>query len=139
MVTPERLRRRQRIESALVVIVIVLTCVSTWYTLEKARGTQECLEDTVQDLTNSLQVRSTAANDISTLVSDRVELLETLLNDIANLVVNPAGTEAEQSAKFQELLVNYQTDTAELDVTKTELDDVRKENPYPDYPDGKCD
>jgi CHASE1-domain containing sensor protein len=123
--TPERLRRRQRIESVLVVIVIVLSCLSTTWLMNRQKSTQQCLEESVQDLTNALQVRSTSTNQ--------------LLGDVAGLVLEPNPDETTQANAFRDLLVQYQTDNAEFDRRENKLVNLRAQTPYPDYPDGKCD
>lgn len=128
MTTPERLRRRQLIESALVCIVIVLTCLTTWYTLEQNKKTQNCLEQTVHALTDAIQTRSGLTVQSQQSTND-------LLTGVTALALGPPATteqeRAEQQRAYQELFAHFQAD-------QQHIAEQRSHTPIPSYPSGKC-
>ena len=115
MTTPERLRRRQRIEGVLLVVIGLLMLLQSVLFNAQDQRQRECLEDNFTALSNALEVRSE-------LVSRETEAAKRV-----NLAELTASTDQEV--------------VEELELYKTEIEEIqriREENPVPPYPSGEC-
>jgi hypothetical protein len=131
--TPERLRRRQRIEGALLILVGLAMILQGYYFGIQDRDQRECLARNFQELSTALNVRS----DLVARETDATRRIwSTYTRAAGYLEDNPTGElPPKKRAKLQTELVaallNYQSEIK--DITRE-----RKENPVPPYPAGEC-
>lgn len=115
MTTPERLRRRQLIEGALLISIGFAMLWQTWYFNEQNDEQQQCLIDNFQALSEALDVRS-ALSERETAAAQRFNTAELRVSS------------------DEEYLVELQRYSDEIDAVRR----AREENPLPPYPAGEC-
>lgn len=115
MTTPERLRRRQRIEGSLLVVIGILMLLQSAYFTGQDRQQQECLQKNFVALSEALDVRSELTRR-ETAAAEKVNLAE---------------LEVSTNAEFVSRLRDYE---AEIE----KIQRLRRENPLPPYPAGRC-
>lgn len=132
MTTPEKQRRREFIFIGLVGLVMATFLgLSAWDSRNEAQAEraaqardvaqnaqfQRCISETVGDLVEALTARSNLSNrdaaSVTTLIADILE----------------AG---DSEAKGQKAVDRYMN-------TQKEIAEIRAENPYPPFPNGKCE
>lgn len=117
MTTPERLRRRQRIEGTLLVIMGALLAVSTYVNDRRDDNVQNCITEQVTGLTNSLNARAKLTDPRAKSVSDLIDRL-----------LKANGDQAEGLRAVED----YRKKQAQLAK-------LTKAHPIPPFPNGKCD
>lgn len=147
MTSPERLRRRQRIEGVFLICLGAFIAAQSIYFNQKDSDQQDCLETNFVNLSVALNVRADLAQD-ETAVRKRVDKAESeiwdtyaraagLLRDDPTAELPPAKQEQLQ-IDLVDALLNYQavSEQAEDAIVKIQLDRTR--NPVPPYPVGTC-
>lgn len=132
MTTPERLRRRQHIEAALIIVIGLLMVVQAIYFNSKDVGQQECVQENFIDLSHALDARSSLTSRETALNKD----LWLVQAQAAGLLKDPEGEltpkqQAEFQKKYVRLLLEYEKEI-------TEIEQQRRDNPLPPYPAGTC-
>lgn len=115
MTTPERLKRRQLIEGAMLIVIGLLMIVQSWYFNGQGREQRECLAENFAALSEALEVRS-ELTDRETAAARRFNTAELRVDS------------------DEEYLAELQRYSDEIDAVRRE----RKENPLPPYPVGEC-
>jgi len=116
MTTPERLRRRQRRESAGIALLAVLLVAAFIYFQGQADAQKRCLTNYITANSATSQIRS--------------ELVERESKATRNLLLN--GTAAQSREEFQAARQAY------VRAIK-QIDKARRENPVRPFPEGVCD
>lgn len=116
MTTPERLRRRQRIETFLVIATMVLTVGSYLYFNHQRDKVLDCFADQFHDLSVSLTTRSD-------LTSDELDTIGHVIDRISKSKTGP---------EVRSALDTYNRE-------RKEINSRRDGTPIPPYPTGKCD
>lgn len=75
MTTPERLKRRQLIEGAMLIVIGLLMIAQSWYFNAQGREQRECLQRNFTALSEALDVRS-ALTDRETAAAQRLNTAE---------------------------------------------------------------
>lgn len=115
MTTPERLRRRQRIEGSLLVLIGLLVLLqSLWFNTED-RQQRRCLEENFSDLSVALEARAKLTQQ-DTESTRRVIL---------------AASTAHSRGKLRAALDRYVRE-------QTAIQQERRAHPLPPYPPGTC-
>lgn len=119
MTTPERLRRRQRIEGTALLIVGILFAAATYVNEERDDQQEKCLTDQIVKLTDAIEARGqiNAANTQAT---------RTVILGVA-----------QASATRDRTLVANALSQYVADSERIEQD--RKDTKIPPFPNGKCD
>lgn len=135
MTTPERLRRRQRIETALVGLVMVVVGLSQYTAAqdrkEQARidtAQEQCVAKQVTEITEALNARSESSGRLNDATAD---VLDSFVGAAA-AKKEGTQTEEERSRPIIKALERY----AEV---RDEVKKSRKNNPFPAFPTGKCE
>jgi hypothetical protein len=133
MTTAERLRRRQLIESGLIIVIGVLMLLQTAYFQGRAAEQQDCLAENFQELSVALnargvlQERETAQNQaLWGIYAEAAGLVK----DDPTAELEPADQERLQRKLVAQLL--------EYDRVMENIERERKDNPFPPYPAGQC-
>lgn len=114
--TPERLRRRQRIESFLVTVTIVLTVITGIYFNRQNQKQNECMAMQFHELSVTLNARA----DLTRREADAV----------AKVLITAAN--AKTGDQVAESLREYNK-------TRTQIAKERADNPLPKFPTGRCE
>ena len=137
MTTPERLKRRQLIEGACLILVGVLMVVQGFYFHHVDRGQSACVQRNFTALSRALDARSGTAER----ESEQNRALWGVYAEAAGIIqesgkpADEALSKADQARLNKELvskLVEYQR------VMKG-LERERREHPLPPYPPGTCE
>ena len=115
MTTPERLRRRQLIESALLIVVGIAMLLQSAYFAGKDKSQQECLERNFIALSDALSARSDLAGRDSSST-------QRVISTVAQVETN------EQLREAFDVYMREQE----------RIEQIRRENPLPPYPPGTC-
>jgi hypothetical protein len=133
MTTPERLRRRQLIESAMLIVVGILMIIQSYYFHHEDREQRECLSDNFVALSEALDIRSELVSR-ETAATKRIWLTYA---EAAGVVKDDPTQELppKEKARLQRKLV-----AALLDYERVieDIERERRENPLPPYPVGVC-
>lgn len=116
MTTPERLRRRQRIETALVAVTMALAAASTVTSSHRNDEQDQCFADQFEKLSRSLTVRG----DLNAQDSEN-------LNTVVR-TISAARTQDDVRAAFAHYLEQRRA-----------IDHKREQTPIPPYPSGQCE
>lgn len=127
MTTPERLRRRQYIEGALLVVIGVLMLLQSAYFHSVDQDQSECLETNFAALSKALDTRSELQEQESS--ATRNVLLA--FAKAAREVDAPKKRQLENREKMIDALLEYDRITAHVQ-------DQRDKHPFPPYPAGTC-
>lgn len=134
MTTPERLRRRQRRETAAVLFVMLLTLGNIAYNNREEAKQRDCIVENFRDLSQALEIRADLAKR-ETTVSKNLWLIYAeaagLIKDDPTKPVPPKAAERLQ----RELVAGLITYKATIEQVEVE----RTANPVPPYPVGTCD
>lgn len=115
MTTPERFRRRQRIEEAVLLVLAALMVLQTAFFHNKSNEQQKCFERKIDLLTTTLTVRSTASERDSAAIN-RVIL------DVAN-----ADTQQQVAKALKQYRREHRV-----------IQEDRAAHPVPPFPPGAC-
>jgi MoxR-like ATPase len=121
--TPERLRRRQRIETALVLVTIVLATLSVFWTDRQNAQQDECVAEQITDLTDALNARSDSTGKLNDATGE-------VINSFVQAAQSP--DDPDNRAPILRALNDY----AEV---QADVREARRDNPFPPFPTGKCD
>lgn len=133
MTTPERLRRRQRAEGAILILLAIFTVLQAIYFNEQDQRQRQCIHTEVANLSESLNARAELVRKESE-ASQRNWLVYA---EAAGLIKDPAHPKldkADQERLNKELvaaLLNYKKVIAEVQKE-------REENPIPVVDDTDC-
>lgn len=134
MTTPENLRRRQRIEGVIVILLAIFTVFQAVLFNIEDRAQRDCFESKFSDLSYALDARAGLAERESRATRDVLLVYAEaagILKDDPTKELTPAQQEALQ-VKLVKTLLTY----------KSEIEDIqreRRDNPVPPYPVGICD
>lgn len=130
MTTPERLRRRQRIEGTFLLIIGVLWALSTlWFRYQDIEQ-RECLATNFGRFNDALTVRGELTEREAEATRMESQAERTLFADVFS-----STTAAESRAAYAAYLDRLE----EVDALRAEIRQARKETPIPDFPAGTCD
>ena len=116
MTTPERLRRRQRIEGTALILLGVFTILMSLYFRGEDARQRTCLTDQFHQLSETLTTRGE-------LVSRDSRSTTRVILDVAR---------ASDKKQVRESLDRYIAQQARLDLQ-------RRQNPLPPFPEGACE
>lgn len=116
MTTPERLRRRQRIEGTILLILGVFTILVSIYFRGQDAAQRECINSYISASSETSAIRS--------------KLVEQESRATRRLLLK--GTSAETRAEFQQARVQYVKSIKAID-------QMRAANPLRPFPEGICD
>ena len=116
MTTPERLRARQRRETILVVVAILLSCGTTVVSTQRDNDREKCVARAFQDLSQVLSTRGALAERDSQNV-----------NHVLTVAAN-----ATESEELRTALDDYKRERAAIN-------QAREDSPIPKFPTGKCE
>lgn len=134
MTTPERIRRRQRIEGGVIIALAIFTVLQAIAFSLEDRNQRGCMEEKFSELSTALEARSglaTRESEATRQVWDVYGEYAGIVSDDPNRELTPEDRDRLQR-QFVDALLNYQ---AEVEAIQRE----RKENPVPPYPVGSCD
>lgn len=140
MTTPERLRRRQYIEGALLVVIGILMLVQSAYfhkvdqdQREVDVEQQQCLADNFQDLSVALDARS----KLTSRETSQNKALWLIYAEAAGLLKDdPTGKLSKKDQNQLQIDLVHQLLEYRREITDIEKD--RKAHPLPPYPVGQC-
>jgi hypothetical protein len=146
--TPERLRRRQRIEGTVVALLGLFT-IYLGYTNERTDAAQtECISRNFADFNATLSLRSDLAEKESNIarresyVTKKVLLIFAkaagVLRDDPTKELPPKQGAALQVALVERLL-DYEEVIEQLREERQQIRSEREKNPIPPFPEGRCD
>lgn len=117
MTTPERLRRRQRIEGVVLILLGVLMVLQSWHVQSNANDQRECLQGNFTALSEALDARGGLAAREGAATEAVIRAVSAADGDEAALDEAFDAYEREQTA----------------------IDKVRADNPLPPFPPGTCE
>lgn len=134
MTTPERLRRRQRIEGAVLVLLAIFTVLQSIYFNIEDRDQRECFE---RKFTASSMVSGLRAD----LASRETAATQNVLSVYADAVGARGGDVGKPlpPARLRELQVRMFEALMEFEQETDQIQRERRDNPIPPYPVGTCD
>lgn len=143
MTTPEKFRRRQRIEGVLLVVLGLFTVGYVLYDSHEAHRRDDCVAEAFHDFSTSLSVRS----DL-TVKTDRLQLRAEKLQDQA-IFINKRVVEDVSAAQDQDdvaaAFVRFNRADDHVDALSDQLDKriarvttKRVKTSIPPFPSGKC-
>lgn len=130
MTTPERLRRRQRIEGTFLVVIGVLMLLQFQYFQHQDAKQRACLVDIVAEQNDAMSRRGDIASQDATVNAEESTATRTLIVDVF-----AAKSREEAQAAF----AAAQEKWVAVDKRRQQVAAARRSNPIPDFPDGKCD
>lgn len=130
MTTPERLRRRQRIEGTLLVILGVIMLIQFNYFQGQDEKQRECLFQVVQSQNQVLSLRGELARQDSEINADESAATRGLI-----VAVFAAKGKDDALAAFADAQQQWNA----IDERRQDVRKARRENPIPDLPEGTCD
>lgn len=144
MTTPERLRRRQRIEGTFLVIIGILLVVSTLWFRHQDEQQRACFTTKFSELTSNLSARGALASREAraALQESRATRLESRANsDFYRQAFAATSTEDvfEAYAQYRVTLATVNEKRAKVTEKRAEIKREREANPIPDFPEGTCD
>lgn len=116
MTTPERFRRRQRIEALAVVIVGLFSVWSGWHFDQQQKDQQDCIERKFSEFTTTLKLRG--------------NLTTQQLNQFKNLI--DGALESTTPQDFEPVKKQYNR-------TSARIARIKANHPIQAYPNGACD
>lgn len=116
MTTPERLRRRQRIEGSLLIFLAICMLLQAWYFHSQDNDQKSCI---AQQFHKSSVVQAARGKLVERDSAAKTEVIK----EIAK-----AKTKEDVRNALDEYLV-----------TQTKIDSDRKDHQIPPFPPGKCD
>jgi hypothetical protein len=133
MTTPERLKRRQLIEGAMLIVIGLAMLWQSWYFAGQADEQRQCLVDNFQELSVALDARG----DLAERESAQNKALWSIYAEAAGLVRDDPTEELppREQAKLQRRLV---AQLLEYDRVMDDIADQRRSTPLPPYPAGQC-
>lgn len=130
MTTPERLRRRQRIEGVFLVVIGVGTLLQFNYFHHQDQDQRDCLYDVIAAQNAALTARGDLAQQDSEINASESAATRGLIVDV---FASKSSEEARDS--FEKAVKQW----AEVDDRRAEVKKKRAENPIPELPEGTCD
>lgn len=144
MTTPERLRRRQRIEGAFIVVIGVLLVVSTLWFRHQDDEQRACIGENFADMSAALEARGLLAERETDLNrrEARAQFAESKANRVFYRDAFASTTEAdifEAYGDYRARLERIDRTRAEIKAERQAVNKERKDNPIPAFPRGACD
>lgn len=143
MTTPERFRRRQRIEGTFLVIIGLLLIVSTLWFRHQDEEQRACIGENFIDLSASLTRRGELAERDAQL--NRRESRAQFRESKANRIFYRDAFASTSDAGVFEAYGDYRVRIAAIDATRVKIkaerqaiNKEREENPLPEFPRGTC-
>lgn len=133
MTSPERFRRRQRIEGVVLILLAIFTVIQTVAFQLSDRGQQQCVETKFSELSVALDARA----DLTARETAASAKVWRVWGEAAGLAENAPGHELspEDEDRLQgqlvDALLGYQREVKAIQAE-------REENPLPPYPVGSC-
>jgi hypothetical protein len=119
--TPERIRRRQRRETFLVVVTILLACGSVIYNNSRTGATVEC--------------QARAFSELSVALNSRADVRKPLDAAVRKVIDSFADAAAVKNPDTKAIVATLEEYRKVSDEYAKKVEDT----PIPDYPTGKCD
>lgn len=129
MTTPEKLRRRQRVEGAFLVFLALFTLgYGVWDSKQNERQDQ-CMADQFRQASEAQAVRAELAEEQTALGLKVDDNQDRLVRELA------ASQSREESLLA---LTKFQRTNARLNEDEAALLEKRKNTPIPEFPEGTC-
>lgn len=129
MTTPEKLRRRQRVEGAFLVFLALFTLgYGVWDSKQNERQDQ-CMADQFRQASEAQTVRAELAEEQTALGLKVDDNQDRLVRELA------ASQSREESLLA---LTKFQRTNARLNEDEAALLEKRKNTPIPEFPEGTC-
>ena len=130
MTTPERLRRRQRREEILLILLGVAVGLVSIYFHQRDVDSRQCMAHNFSDLSSALSVRGDlAAKDSAANEAESAATRQLIIDAFA------AKNRQEAFAAFHKAQEGW----AKVDKQRAQIQKEREANPIPDFPAGTCD
>lgn len=143
MTTPERLRRRQRREEILLIVLGLLVGATSIYFHGQDVNQRQCFADNFTQLSSSLSGRSDIAGREARAA--KLESTATRLESAANNDFYKAAFASTSQAEVRDAYRDYQVAAAKVNRMRAKVDHRREriavdraEHPIPDFPEGTC-
>lgn len=130
MTTPEKFRRRQRVEGALLLALAFTTIIYGVWDSGQSRDRDRCMAESFRSAGHYQVVRAELAEE-STNLRLRVDDLQSRV-----FTSFERGTTADE---FYTVLEDFQDKYSELEAEQRALLKERKRANPPEFPDGKCE
>lgn len=130
MTTPERFRRRQRIEAALLVLMAIGFILQNRYFNHLNEQSRACLADNFSALATNLTARSEIAS---------AEARTTRAESRANRQFYRDAFASESEAEVFDAYAAYRIRIEKIDQRRDRIAQERADNPIPAFPAGSCD
>jgi len=134
MTTPERLKRRQLIEGAVLILLAVFTVLQGIYFNLEDRSQRACFEEKFTELSKVSKLRSELAERETAATSNVLRVYAKaagLVKDDPTQELKPKD-EARLQRELVAALLSYQDEI-------TAIENSREKNPVPPYPIGVCE
>ena len=144
MTTPERLRRRQRIEGVFLIIVGLAVVVSSLYFRHQDQQQRSCLTSTVGGIVDALNARGEIATR-QAQVAKRESNVARLESNATRRLFREGFAAEDQAALFAAYgqyritLSVVDAKRERIDEKRAQIEEDRAKNPYPDFPAGTCE
>lgn len=130
MTTPERLRRRQRIEGWFLVVIGIGLVVSTIYFRHEDMDQRACQAANFEKQNQVLQARSELGTREANVARLESRATRILFRD---------GFAAKNQADLFAAYGDYRERIATIDESRKKIAKERRATPVPDFPKGTCD
>lgn len=145
MTTPERFRRRQRIEGAILIVLALFTVSYGVWDSGEARGRDKCMVRSFQQSSDVLDARS-ELGELTTELSLEVDALQSKQIALQKRVIQEVAVARQRSsedidrvfANYDEAVNKISGEAARLRALRKDVLATRKGMALPAYPDGKC-
>lgn len=144
MTTPERFRRRQRIEGVFLIILAIVSVAYGVWDSERAQARDECMADNFRASGYTLERRA-ELTEKATQISLRVDALQAHTNSNQDKLIADAMS-AEDKAEAIAAFVVFQRRVEQLDQRRIRLDErqskllrQRQRTDLPPFPSGTCE
>jgi hypothetical protein len=130
MTTPERLRRRQRIEGAFLIFIGLGLIVSTLWFRHQDAVQRSCLFNVIAKQNDVLSTRGEIAMRDSKANAQESAATRALIVTVFSGGGKDSALEAFAQAQSQ---------WTKVDAKRDAIEKARANNPYPDFPEGRCE
>lgn len=134
MTTPEKLRRRQLVEGALLIAIGIGMLVQSAYFAGRDEAQNNCMSGSFRELSSALDARS----DLNQRETSQNKALWLIYADAAGLVKDDP-TKPLSKADQQRLQRQLVAQLLEYRRVIGQIERERQDNPVPPYPEGRCE